>query len=57
MEELMYNIPASKVMDLVLNEERQKIRNFLLATYGKTTSDCMDTYVPTESEIMRLFVK
>lgn len=57
MEELMYNIPASKVMDLVLNEERQKIRNFLLATYGKTTADCMDTYVPTESEIMRLFVK
>ena len=57
MEELMYTIPASKVMDLVLNEERQKIRNFLLGSYGKTTADCMDTYVPTESEVMRLFVK
>lgn len=55
MDDVMYSIPAAKVTELVLNEERQKIRNFLLSTYGKTTADCMDTYVPTESEIMKLF--
>jgi len=51
----MYSIPVSKVLQLVLNEERQKIRKFLLDTYGKVTADCMDMYVPTTSGILELF--
>jgi len=53
--EPMYSIPVSKVLQLVLNEERQKIRKFLLDTYGKVTADCMDMYVPTTSGILELF--
>lgn len=55
MEEPMYSISVSKVLELVLNEERQKIRKFLHDTYGKVTGDCMDTYVPTPSTILELF--
>lgn len=55
MEEPMYSIPVSKVFELVLNEERQKIRKYYLDVLGKATADIMDTYVPTESEIMKLF--
>ena len=55
MEEPMFSIPVSKVIELVLLDERSKIKKFLLDTYGKTTADTMDTYVPMESEIFKLF--
>jgi len=55
MEEPMFSIPVSKVIELVLIDERSKIKKFLLDTYGKTTADTMDTYVPMESEIFKLF--
>ena len=55
MEEPLYSIPASKVFELALNEERQKIRKHYLDTLGKATADIMDTYVVTESETLKLF--
>ena len=55
MEELMYTIPVSKVLELTLNEERQKIRRHFLDTLGKATADVMDSYVVTESETLKSF--
>jgi len=50
-------ISFTKVIDLVLNEERMKIRKFYYDTLGKATADIMDSYVCTESEIMKLLTK
>lgn len=50
-------IPMSKVIEIVLNEERQKIRKFFLDKLGKPTADMMDAYIPTDSEVLKLFSK
>jgi len=55
MEEDYFRISFAKVMELVIKEERDKIRNYYLEALGKPTADCMDQYVPTESEILKLF--
>ena len=55
MEEPMYSIPASKVMELVLIEERQKIRNHFTKVLGEATASQMDSYIPSESEVLKLF--
>ena len=55
MEENFFKISMTKVLDLLLSEERLKIRKYYLDTLGKATSDLMDSYVPTESETMKLF--
>jgi len=55
MEEDYFKISFAKVMELVIKEERDKIRNYYLETLGKPTADYMDQYVPTESEILKLF--
>jgi len=57
MEEEYMKISFTKVIDLVLNEERMKIRKFYYDTLGKATADIMDSYVCTESEIMKLLTK
>ncbi len=57
MEEEYMRIPVMKVIELALNEERQKIRRFYLDTLGKATADVMDTYKPTDSDILKLFIK
>lgn len=54
MEEIEVKISLTKVLELALAEERNKIRKFYLDTLGKPTADIMDTYVPTESEILKL---
>ena len=54
-QEPVYSIPVSKVIELILNEERQKIRKYLYDTYGEVTAKCLDTYPLTESEILKLF--
>jgi len=54
-KEPVYSIPVSKVMEIVLNEERQKIRKYLYDVYGEVTAKCLDTYPITESEILKLF--
>lgn len=56
-KEPMYSIPVSKVMELVLIEERQKIRNHFLKVLGAATADQMDSYEVTESEVLKLFTK
>ena len=55
MEENFFKISMTKVLDLLLSEERLKIRKYYLDTLGKATSDLMDSSVPTESETMKLF--
>jgi len=55
MEEQYFKISFAKVMELVLQEERQKIRNHFMNILGKATSDQMDSYVVTDSEILKLF--
>jgi len=54
-QEPVYSIPVSKVMEIVLTEERTKIRKYLYDSYGETTAKCLDTYPITESEILKLF--
>lgn len=54
MEEIEVKISLSKILELALVEERNKIRKFYLDTLGKPTADIMDTYVATESEILKL---
>jgi len=55
MEEPVYSIPVSKVMELVLMEERQKIRNYFQKILGEATAAQMDSYVPSESDVLQLF--
>ena len=55
MEESYFKISFAKVLELVLNEERQKIKSFYMGVLGKPTADQMDSYVPTDSEILKLF--
>lgn len=54
MEETYFKISASKVIELAIEEERQKIRKFFLDTLGKATADQLDSYVPTESSIINM---
>lgn len=55
MEEPVYSIPVSKVMELVLMEERQKIRSHFQKILGDATASQMDSYVPSDSEVLKLF--
>ena len=55
MEEQYFKISFAKVMELVLQEERQKIRNHFMNILGKATADQMDSYPVTESEILKIF--
>lgn len=57
MEDQFFQISFSKVMELVLQEERQKIRNHFMKILGQATADQMDSYEPTESEVLKLFTK
>lgn len=54
-QEPVYSIPVSKVMELVLNDERMKIRKYLYDSFGEVTAKCLDTYPITDSEILKLF--
>ncbi len=57
MEDQFFQISFAKVMELVLQEERQKIRNHFLKVLGAATADQMDSYEVTESEVLKLFTK
>lgn len=57
MEDQFFTISFSKVMELVLQEERQKIRSHFLKVLGAATADQMDSYECTESEVLKLFTK
>lgn len=54
MEDKVFELSFNKVLDLLLKEERANIRKFYLDTLGKPTADMMDTYEPTESEILKI---
>jgi len=55
MEEGMYvKVSFDKILELALQEERMKIKKHYLDVLGKPTADIMDTYVCTESEVMKL---
>jgi len=55
MEEPMYSIPVSKVIELVLLEERQNIRKYFVKILGEATAAQLDAYVPVESELLKIF--
>ena len=57
MEDEYLKIPMTKVIDMILGEERQKIRRFFKDKLGDATSDLMDVYPVTESEILKLFTR
>lgn len=57
MEEQYFKISYAKVMELVLQEERERIRRFYSDVLGKPTADQMDNYVPQPSEILKLFTE
>lgn len=52
----MFKVSLKKVMDLVLAEERAKVRNFYATTVSQATGDLMDGYTPTDSEILKMFI-
>jgi septum formation topological specificity factor MinE len=54
MTEDYVKIPLVKVIELILMEERNKIRKHYLETLGKPTSDVMDTYVIEDCEILKI---
>jgi len=47
-------VSFDKILELALQEERMKIKKHYLDVLGKPTADIMDTYVCTESEVMKL---
>lgn len=55
MDEITLHVPLTKVMDLVLQEERMKIKKFYAQTLNQQTADYLDQYVPTESEVLKMF--
>jgi hypothetical protein len=57
MDEKFFQISFEKVMKLVLQEERQKIRNFYMKALGEATASQMDSYEVTESEVLKLFTE
>lgn len=57
MEDEYMKISFSKVVEMVRREEREAIRKFYLDKLGKATSDLLDSYIPTDSEIMKLLEK
>ena len=57
MDEEYMKISFSKVVEMVRKEEREAIRKFFLDILGKATSDQLDSYVPADSEIMKLLTK
>jgi len=57
MEDEYLKIPMTKVIDMILSEERAKIRRFYKDKLGDSTADLMDVYPVTESEILKLFTR
>lgn len=55
MEDITLHISLAKVIDMVLQEERMKIKHFYAKTLGQPTADYMDTYTHTDSEVLKMF--
>lgn len=55
MDEVMFKVPLKKVLDLILSEERAKIKNFYASAVGQSAADMLNNYVPTESEVLKMF--
>lgn len=53
-EEAYVKIPLSKFIELILAEEREKIREHYHATLGKSAADHMDTYVVVDCELFKI---
>lgn len=47
-------IPLIKVIDLILAEERAKIRKHYNDVLGKATADHMDSYLIVDCELMKI---
>lgn len=55
MEDTEYiKIPLTKVIDLILTEERHKIRKHYNDTLGKATADHMDSYIIVDCELLKI---
>lgn len=57
MEDGYVKICIYDFIDLILKEERSKVREFYMGTLGKATADVMDSYTPVESSMMKLIKK
>jgi hypothetical protein len=57
MEDEYLKIPLDKVIGMILEEERQKIRRFYKETGSQAMADLMDVYPVTESELLKLFTR
>ena len=52
MEEIVLKLSLSKVIELILNEQRADIKKFYTNTVGQSAGDILDTYVPSDSPIL-----
>lgn len=57
MEDHYIKLCLLDVINLILDEERQKIRKFYSDTLGKSTADAMDSYTPEDSALMKIIRK
>ena len=55
MEMEYVKIPLIKIIELVIVEERHKIRKHYLDSLGKPTADVMDSYIIEDCEILKSF--
>jgi hypothetical protein len=55
MEEMMLQIPFSKVMELVRQEDKMKYQKFLAQNLNQATADMLDQCVLDESEVLKMF--
>lgn len=55
MEDMHFKIHITKVIDMCITEERGKIRKHYSDTLGKQTADYMDSYQPSQSDVLKLF--
>ena len=51
----MLNLPLSKVMDLVRQEDKMKYKKYLASNLNQQTADVLDQCDIGESEVMKMF--
>lgn len=52
MEDITIKISLSKLIDLVVEEQRLGIKKYLISTLGQSAGDMLDKYQSTESTIL-----
>lgn len=55
MDEITLHVPLSKVIELVRQEDLNKIKKFYAQNLNQATADMLDQYVPGESTVLGMF--